>query len=455
MPARPVGDTAVPHTGASAVANAAPARPPAPLLDDLMPWSMPGIRTGRDWVVAPDPETLRLRWRTLLAGDDPEHRAALLGVTRRRTPHSVVAGLPGHPATSTAPLAEEGGPCPEPVRFLRGPWDRQWIIPDHRLIDSARPEWWRAVGPEQWSILAPAPADRSAGDGLVATADPADARFRRRAARVHPLYRSADTRSPNLAPGLLPLLERRLGLAVDPEDVAAYTVALLGHHGATGPAPRPAAPADDGWRVPLTADPQLWRRGVELGRQAVWLHTRGRRCADPAAGREGGRPRLPGGRRPFVRESLVGPGAPAPDAVAWEPAGAESTDSLLVGAGRVAPVSRSAWEYRCGGERVLGTWFAAREPARRGDGEPLAAVFPTTWPKEWTSDLLDLVSLLTLLAEAEPEQRRWRRAVAEAATIDAAELRAAGVLPVPASARRPAGLPIHPEEGPGGQTPLW
>ncbi len=50
--------------------------------------------------------------------------------------------------------------------------------------------------------------------------------------------------------------------------------------------------------------------------------------------------------------------------------------------------------------RVLEQWFAART----AEGEPgtLAAIRPATWPQTWTSELLELITVLALLAELRP-----------------------------------------------------
>lgn len=160
-------------------------------------------------------------------------------------------------------------------------------------------------------------------------------------------------------------------------------------------------------------------------------------------------PRLPGGRRPYVRSAL-----PArPRELAYD-AGSET---LTIGGGSgsgdggtVSPVPVSAWEYEVQGVRVLESWFSARLAHRGPEAEGLDAVGPAEWPQGWTSELLALVTTLALLAELEPE----RAAFEVGAVLGADELRAGGVLPVPGWARRPASVLDHQEEGPGGQFAL-
>ncbi|MEU3729138.1 type ISP restriction/modification enzyme [Streptomyces sp. NPDC033538] len=378
----------------------------APPLADLMPWSVAPPRLGRAWPAAPDAASLKARWEALVKAGGPD-REALFEPTRSRTPHTAVGRLPGG-FGGTGRLARASGPCPEPVRVLRAPFDEQWLIPDHRLIDAARPELWR-VTDERQVFVVEAPGTTAGPPLLLATSRlPLLG-----GARIRPLYRRPGGTEPNLAPGLLDHLAARLGRRPDPVEVLAWAVATV----------------REGSRVPLTADPALWERGVGLGRRALWLMRR-----------DGERPRLPGGRRPYVRAPL-----PArPVTVRYD----RDEEALYLDEGRVSPVPPGAWDFEAGGARVLEQWFAARTT----EGEPgtLAAIRPATWPQTWTSELLELITVLALLAEVRP--RCLELAVTE--EITATELREAGVLPAPPKARRPASVLDGREEGPEGQLTL-
>ncbi|MCL6737601.1 type ISP restriction/modification enzyme [Streptomyces neyagawaensis] len=388
----------------------------APLLADLMPWSVAPPRLGRAWPAAPDAASLRARWDALLKAEGPD-REALFGPTRSRTLTSAVPGLPGR-SGGTGRLARESGPCPEPVRVLAAPFDEQWLIPDHRLIDAARPELWRVVDEHQVFVVEQTPAPEPSGPPLLATAVlPLTPPHGPRPGRVRPLYRRPGGREPNLAPGLTEFLADRVGAdRVEPLDVLGWILAT-------------ARPGPGGIEVPLTADPDIWSRGVGLGRRARWLMRR-----------DGDRPKLPGGRRPYVRAPL-----PArPVELRYDP----DEEALLLDEGRVSPVPAGAWDFHVGGVRVLDAWFARRtEPADPGT---LEAVRPSTWPQSWTSELLELITVLALLAELRPELD----GLTVKDHLTTADLRTAGVLPVVESARRPASVLDHDEEGPEGQFTL-
>ncbi|MGI5400013.1 type ISP restriction/modification enzyme [Streptomyces sp. CA-135486] len=384
-----------------------------PKLDELMPWGTAPLRLGRPWVMAPDAASLKARWDALIrAGGD--ERDALFGCTRSRTPHSAVSQLPGQ-RTGTVRFVREDGRCPAPVRVTHGPFDQQWLIPDHRLIDTARPELWRVADDHQVFVVEHGWVAEASGPAVSVSAVLPDGRSPAgRPGRIRPLYRRPGGIEPNLAPGLLSALSGRYGHQVDAGEVAAWIAAA-------------ARSTAAGCVVPLPADPDVWLSGVELGRRMTGIQLRG--------ARGGERPRLPGGRRPYVRAAV-----PArPDAIAYD----ADDEVLSLGEGRISPVPAEAWDFHVGGVRVLELWFERRTVA----GEPgtLEAIRPPAWPQEWTSELLELITVLALLGELLSQQRELKVG---------SELELPGVLPPPGAARRPASVLDHHEEGPEGQFAL-
>ncbi|NXY99349.1 DNA methyltransferase, partial [Streptomyces sp. BR123] len=249
---------------------------------------------------------------------------------------------------------------------------------------------------------------------------------------IRPLHRRPGGAEPNLAPGLLPLLAERYGCPVAPQDVLCWILAV-------------GRPGPRGHEVPLTADPERWHAGLDLGRRLLAVQVRGVDGGEP--------PRLPGGRRPYVRSAVQA----WPDGLDWDP----ETETLSLGSGTVSPVPRAAWEYAVpgtpagsggpgAGTPVLRAWFAARCTHRGPGAEGLEALGPAEWPQAWTSELPALVTALALLADLAPE----REAFTPGPLLSRAGLTAAGVLPVPVWSRRPASVLDHREEGPGGQFAL-
>ncbi|MEI5010250.1 type ISP restriction/modification enzyme [Streptomyces sp. PmtA] len=381
-------------------------------LDDVMPWSAGPLRLGRGWVVAPDVRTLRARWDALVAAAG-EERAALFRETRARGLDRPVAALPGQ-AGGTGRFAEEHGACPEPVRFAHGPFDEQWLLPDHRLIDVARPELWRVADGVQLFAVEQGRVPGEDGPAVLVSAVLPEGRPAGKPGRIRPLYRRPGGQEPNLAPGLRAALRDRFPDAAGPGDVLAW-VAAAGRTTVRG------------CQVPFTADPGVWTRGVELGRRLIGIQLRG--------ARGGERPRLPGGRRPYVRAAV-----PArPVSMVYD----AEEQVLLLDGGRIAPVPAEAWDFRVGGVRVLEDWFARRtaEPA----AGTLEALRPSAWPQEWTSELLELITVLALLGQLEGAREELAEEIARTGWHD---LR---VPPAPRAARAPASVLDHHEEGPGGQ----
>ncbi|GGK18065.1 hypothetical protein GCM10011583_57440 [Streptomyces camponoticapitis] len=394
----------------------------APLLSDLMPWSAAPLRLGRGWILAPDAASLTARWDALIRATGAE-REALFRPTRSRTPRSAVAALPGQP-TGTGRFARESGRCPEPLRVGHGPFDERYLIPDHRLIDAARPELWRVADERQLFAVEQGFVPGAEGPALLVSALLPDGRSPAgRPGRIRPLYRRPGGVEPNLTPGLLATLSRRLGHDVTPRQLLDWAVAA-------------ARPSARGCVVPLTADPDLWTTGTELGTLLTGVQLRG--------ARGGERRRLPGGRRPYVRAAI-----PArPTTIGYD----SEDETLHLGDGRISPVPAGAWDFQVGGVRMIELWFERR--AERPEPGTLEAIGPRAWPQEWTSELLELITVLALLAGLRPRQRELGEALAEGPAIGTDELRAEGVLPVPDTARRPASVLDHHEEGPEGQFAL-
>ncbi|MFF3614647.1 type ISP restriction/modification enzyme [Streptomyces sp. NPDC002580] len=418
----------------------------SPRLSDLMPWSSRGVTPGRRWVYAPDRATLLRRWRLFVAADEEEKlemflRLDQLGKPQDRELHSLVDSLPGVEDRGRVTLAQETRDAVEPVRVGYRAFDRQWMIPDNRLAVRPRRDLWRVRSNEQLFVVEQNAHAVRGGPGLVFSAVIPDMDyFSGRSGAVRPLYRTAARSAPNVTPELLQVVTRRLGTAVTAEDLVSYIAAITSH-----PAYSDRFKDDlevPGARVPFTADVTLWTRAVELGRNVLWLHTYGERFSDPRAGRPAApmRPRLPEGRRPVNQESI-------PDTVEGMPTDLwldQDSKVLRIGAGSIAPVERQVREYSVSGMNVLDKWFSYRRKEPAGKRQlPLDEEYSQTWLPDWTSELLDLLNVLGLLVDLEPQQRELLDKVCDGPRITTDDLTSAGVLPVPKYATR---LPTQGEE---------
>jgi hypothetical protein len=256
--------------------------------------------------------------------------------------------------------------------------------------------------------------------------------FNGRGGRVLPLYRDSAGLAPNIAPGLTQVIASRIETTLTAEDLLAYIAAAVAHPAYTARfAEELKAP---GVRVPLTADSAVWSEAVRLGRTVLWLHTYGERFTDPASGRPKGPPRLPKDRRPQVTATIPDTEDGMPQEISYDPA----TQALQVGDGRIQPVPQQVWDYEVSGMRIVRKWFDYRKKNPRGRwSSPLDDINPEMWPPKFTSELLDLLNVLCLCVDLEPQQAALLGRICTGPLITVADLERARVYPVPETARKP------------------
>lgn len=408
-----------------------------PPLKDLLPWSASGTMPGRIWVYGPQRDALARRWDRLISAPLADKPRLLMEHPRDRTVHTLLKdNLPGFRPASCS-LAEERGGCPPLERIGYRSFDRHWIIADKRLINQPNPVLWWVRGIHQVYLTTTMDVNPSSGPAVTFSALVPDLNhYHGRGGRAFPLWRDPDSADPNLIPGLTDYLSRSLDLAVDPADVFAYIAGVLAHPGYV------AHFAEDlrtpGPRVPLTGESEIFRETVRLGRRVIWLHSYGERFIDPTDGRPGRRPKLPPERQPKVRTRIPSGRGGMPEAIEYRAA----TRELLVGEGVFAPVEPAAWDYQVSGMRVVRHWFGyrKRDPEGKRRSE-LDLINPTVWDPEWTTELLDLLNVLTLLADLEPQQDALLDRILAGPLVTCVNLEQAGVLPVSAERRVPTRIP--------------
>jgi hypothetical protein len=403
-----------------------------PALLDLMPWSSPGVKTERTWVIAPQQGVLRNRWRHLVAAPLGE-RDGLLKANRNRSIQSTPRPLPGYgnPNIRMASLASArpDEPVPPIRRYGYRSFDRQWILADHRLMYPARPDLWAVAGATQIFLTTQHSKELRSGPAVVATADIPDNDYFQghEGGAVLPLWRDRSGSQPNVLPGLLEHLHTVLRKTVTPGHFIAYLAAILGHRGYT------RRFADDlrppGPRVPLTADPELFDRAVQLGSSVLWLHTYASRYADSDAGRPKSIPR--GRARP---DQPIPPGPQGMPTSAWYH---EANQTLHVGAGTFTSVASAVAGYQVNGMRVVFKWLNYRLADPVGvSSSPLSEDNKATeWSFEWTLELLNLLWVLEELINLEPAQEELLDRVILAPQLSTGDLQRLGILPVPLMAR--------------------
>jgi hypothetical protein len=406
-------------------------------LEHVLGYSGPGVKPGRTWVIAPDAPTLKDRWDGLVSEPSPEARGELFenksGDRHIIKAAKALGGQHGelksiealleeikHPSTRRE--AEQALSILPPIRFGFRSFDRQWIIPDGRVIDRPRPDLWKLHGKKQVYLTAPMDQAPTAGPSTTLTAlFPDQHHYNGRGGHVFALWKDAASTDPNVSSALLSELTKTYGAPVDPVDVFAYVAALLAHPAYV------ASFKDDliqpGLRVPLTADAKLFKQASALGREVIWLHTFGERFAE---GRPAGPPRVAvnppnvpkGGAIPSTSEGF-------PDSIDYDAA----TRQLKVGAGHIDNVLPAVWAYEVSGKNVLRQWFSYRKRNRErpliGDKRPpseLGKIQPDHWLPEYTSELINVLNVLTMLVELEPKQAALLKEIVDGPLIPASKI---------------------------------
>lgn len=387
-----------------------------PALDELFAYDGAGVQPKRVWVIAPDAESLERRWKKLTQAPT-EKKEELFHATLRdgkpadRHIRSIIRiPLPGYRLRSV-PIVDERGPCPTPVRYAFRSFNRQWIIPDPRVITQPNADLWRSYSNRQVYLTALMAHSPTSGPALTITGMIPDHDHYKGSfsGRVFPLWRDAGATTPNLPPKLLAFLARKYRFAVAAEDFLAYLAAVAANPAYTARFQNDLA--QPGLRIPLTARPKLFAQAVELGRRVIWLHTFGERFADAKANRPPGPPRLPKERAPRIpkKGAIPDDAASMPDEIGYD----QARRRLLVGTGFIDNVPPAVWEYEVSGKQVLTQWFSYRKKSRQrpiiGDRRPpskLGDIQPDHWLAEYTTELLNVLHVLALLVELEPAQAK-------------------------------------------------
>ncbi|WP_369068739.1 type ISP restriction/modification enzyme [Kineococcus terrestris] len=391
-----------------------------PTMDDVLPWTSSGVTPNRTWVYSPSRAALMQRWQAVVGEGDPERKQALFKETPTAKLAAVRDPLPGSDVhQGQGPFNAEISREPALVQVTYRSFDRQWVIADSRTMHRPRPTLWAARIPGQVFIIEQHAHSFGAGPSLLFSHLIPDMHtFNNRGGRALPLLHADGTA--NLAPGLLSALATHLDEPVSADDVAAYLAALTAHPGFRNTFAMQMR--EPGVRVPFSAEPALWRRAIALGRHVIWAHTYGTRFADPAQGRAENNVRLPAesAARPLLRTPVTS----MPTAMAYDP----QAQTITFGGGEVGPVAQAVWDYTVGGRNVVKSWFDYRKADPGGRrSSPLDDINPAAWEAQWSSDLLDLLSILTRLVELEDDQQQLLDAVLAAPVLTRAELAAQDV----------------------------
>lgn len=400
-------------------------------LPALFAWAGPGVTPHRVWPIAPDKEFLTKRWQALVSEKNIDSKSLRLQPDDDRNLNKIVrTGLTGF-KHSVAKLSDETNMECELARYAFRSFDRQWIIPDHRLLSRARPLLWDNHSQTQVFATAIERASVKSGPAITFTDLIPDGDHYKGSfgGRVYPLWADAAATQSNIRAELLELFADTYSHPVSPEDVMAYIAAVMAHPAFTTRFAKDLI--RPGLRLPLTADAALFAEAVALGREVIWLHSYGERFVDVSAGRPKGPPRMEKSIEPTIPAKGEIPGNELPEDMSYDAA----TRQLHVGKGFVTNVSPEMWNYDISGKQVVKQWFSYRRKDRskpiigdRRPPSPLEKIIPDGWLPEYTTDLLNLLRVLGRLAAMEPAQANLLERICAGKLIAPAALRAAGLM---------------------------
>lgn len=405
-----------------------------PPLDNLFVYKGTGVMVGRTWVIAPDQESLKDRWRALQQAPATKKEALFHPHLQKGQPgdrhlnRKFEIGLAGTNARTNS-VGEDKGQMMNAIRYAHRSFDRQWIIGDYRLINRPNPTLWTSHSGQQIYITAPEDTSPTAGPALTVTSSIPDVHhYNGRGGRVYPLWQDSSGKQSNVRESLLTLLEKKMTIAVSAHDVVAYVAAVAAHPAYTSRFANDLSTR--GLRIPLTANAKTWKRAVELGERIIWLHTYGERAVNVGAGRASGSPRHNGTNAPTYPRAGAIPSTHDgfPDTISYD----AGTKRLHIGAGFIENVDKKVWEYEVSGKKVIRQWFSSRKLDRERPliGEKrapslLGDIQPASWLPEYSTDLINLLHVLTTLVDLESEQEKLLTAICAGKLISASDVSAA------------------------------
>lgn len=390
-----------------------------PELPDFYASCFPGVKPNKTWVYAPSESVLQERWAELIEGNNLEVRAERFKETRDTKITEGKKPLPGKDTFQGSleslndQIAREFIPdTPNIVPVGYRSFDRQYILADARLADMPRPKLWEHRVPEQIFIVEQHSRHPKAGPGLyISSLIPDMNSFKgSEGGRTHPTLTIGGI--PNLTESAAQMLRERFG-ADAPGDLVYYLAALTGHPGYVRTFDEPLQQA--GIRVPLTADPALWERAVQLGKQVVWLHTYGER-GEPLPGMKYLH-QLPEGADYTLPNPTVDMGRTMPEkkpSFSPDPVDSLSKEennpimgTVSFGRARCENVEKRVFDYTVGGNQVLGLWakYRLKKPIVR-QSSPLDEIVQREWPETWSEEYERLLYTLTHLVHLEPAQEK-------------------------------------------------
>ena len=386
-----------------------------PYVADLFPWQQPGCLHARGWPISPSKITLANRWKVLVGEKIRSKREKLF--------HSAKTGRNIYTKVHDLPTIADLGPradSQEIVSYAYRSFDRQHTFNDPRLAKTESPSLWASLSDKQVFMVSCMSYKMGDGPAAVPCVSVPDSHYfnGRGGKDMIPLYRDSNN-SPNIDQKLLVAINALLGESgkqpngISHESLFAYCFGVLA---GTDYTTRFRAELETpGPRIPLTNDSKLFEQMADFGSQLLWLQTFGERfrIAERKALKLDGKikwsrkpTRIPDDSRDFSYDA--------------------EAEVLCIADGKLAGVSKSAWDFEVSGMHVIKKWLGYRTAKGAGRAasskNPLDKIRPTEWEPEWSDELREIVHVLTETEKLRPKGVKLLEQILKGELIKADEL---------------------------------
>lgn len=386
------------------------------------PAMSPNVMTGRAWTTSPSKRVLEKRLEAFSKEQNIETKISMFRGSREELEHTYEP-LPysgAYRKTNTVSVLQDDYNEPlKTIPYYFKAFDREYLLADSRAIYRARPMLWKALVDGQ-IFISEFPSGYP-GEGSPLLFNPGIPDYNSlngRAGRTYPV--KTPSGGYNLPEGLVGALEDAIGVKVKPEDVTYYIAGVLGHRGFEKRFRENMQ--NIGARVPVTANPQIFRTVVDLGKKVVWCHTAG--ASGDWDGQKKVTQSLPDLDLPRKCTAVMGPGMPN-----TLPKYNPETETLTFGTGVWPNVSQEVRGYMVGGKNIIDTWAGRRLAKPKGKKtSPLDSIVPTVWEDDWTTEFTELLCTLTRLVSLEGNQEEVLDQIVGGELLTQEDLRSKGVV---------------------------
>ena len=388
-----------------------------PAVADILPWVRIGSQFKRTWPIGETKEVVEARYKILIDAE-PDERKELFKESKDGEIYI-------HPKKTGKPsIAEMTKQTPKPLieRYSYRVFDRRYAITDERFAYSLGSPLVKTLGKKQVFFTTQNKYALGKGAAMVACAYLPDLDHfsgSKGGKGTIPLYRDPLGNEPNITHGLLDFLGEVYDMIVTPEDLAAYTYAVLGGQSYTKRFWKQLEKRSI--RLPFTKNGEIFARAVKLGKKLIWLHTYAERFQSDKQGQY-----VPKGKAKIIKGI-------SSDEAKYPEKFSHRAEEIIVddSNGRFGPVAKEVWEFEVSGFKVVQSWLGFRKNKRKGKKtSPLDKIRPQNWTPKMSQELLELLWVVEATLDLEPKLKDILD------EIVASDLFLADELPKPTKAQR-------------------